>query len=199
MKKQLIIGITGGIGSGKSVISNILMTMGIPVYNSDREAKRLMHESQWVKERLIKQFGNALYREERLDKTLLASLIFQNKDCLQQVNSIVHPAVTADFLSWTHIQKGTLLAVESALLFESDLINHVTHSIHVTAPLELRIQRVMQRDHAKREAVLERIHNQMSDDERSALATYTIDNDEISALLPQLKQIIQTIERNAFK
>jgi len=188
-----IIGITGGIGSGKSVVSKLFEINGIPVYNTDIAAKRIYDVSQTVREKLSDRFGPELYQPYGvLNRTMLASLIFSNPENRDFVNSVVHPAVKDDFLEWATEQKeAKWIGIESALLFESNLEQLADMSINVSAPVEVRIRRVEKRDRLDREAVLDRIRNQMSDEERNALADYTFVNDDRQALLPQAENWIK--------
>jgi len=190
-----IAGITGGIGSGKSVVSKLLEINGIPVYNTDIAASRIHDTSPTVREKLSERFGQDLYQPYGiLNRPLLASLIFNHPENLDFVNSIVHPAVEDDFMEWKAEQEGKkLIGIESALLFQSRLKGLVDISINVSAPLELRIRRVQTRDGWDREAVLSRVQHQMTDEERSALAGYTFVNDNRQALLPQVENWIKTI------
>ena len=195
-----VTGITGGIGSGKSVVSRLLEINGIPVYNTDIAAKRIYDTSRTVQEKLSGRFGPELYQPYGiLNRTLLASLIFSHPENLIFVNSVVHPAVKVDFLEWrTEQQEKELIGVESALLFESGLKQLVDISINVSAPLEMCIQRVQERDHWDREAILNRIRNQMPDEERNALADYIFINDGRKALIPQVENWIKIVKFNEF-
>jgi dephospho-CoA kinase len=190
-----ILGITGGIGSGKSVISKLLEINGVPVYNTDREAKKITASSLVVQEKLSSKFGSGLYREGLLDKAQLASLIFNHPEHLAFVNSVIHPEVRKDFLEWKEKQSGTSwVGIESAILFESGFDRLVDGSVTVSAPLETRIRRIDKRDGLDRESILTRIRNQMSEEERSRLASYTIVNDEVEALLPQVEYLLKKIK-----
>jgi dephospho-CoA kinase len=193
-----IIGVTGGIGSGKSVVSRLLeVSYGIPVYNTDLAAKKIYDASSEVKEKLTARFGPELYApSKRLNRALLASLIFSNPDNRDFVSAVVHPAVEEDFRQWKSRQGSLACAgVESAILFESCLRQWmIDHSVTVSAPLEIRILRTQKRDLLSREAVLSRIRNQMTDEERSALADYTLVNDDRQALLPQVEKWMRLIK-----
>ena len=191
-----IAGITGGIGSGKSVVSKLLKINGIPIYNTDIAASRIHDISQTVREKLSDRFGPELYQPYGiLNRTMLASLIFNHPENLDFVNSIVHPAVEADFLEWKTEQEGEdLIGIESALLFQSRLNRLIDTSIHVSAPLETRIRRVQKRDNWDREAVLSRVRHQMTDEERDVLADYTFVNDDRQALLPQVENWIKMMK-----
>lgn len=181
------IGITGGIGSGKSFVCKLLAKRyGIPVYDTDSQAKRLMLESTDIRQALINLLGKEAYlRDGQLNKALLASYLFQSEDNAQRINAIVHPVVANDFHKWVNTYRTTgderepakLLVLESAILFESGFNRLVDKTICVTASIELCIERAMKRDGASREAILSRMERQMSDAERQSLADFIIVND----------------------
>ena len=193
MKK---IGITGGIGSGKSVVAELLKLHGIPVYIADEESKRLTSTSPVIKAKLIKLLGPELYTGERLNKPLLASYIFRDEHILQEVNHIIHPEVNKDFENWCIQQKTPLCAIESAILFESGFNKIVDVSLMVYAPLEIRIQRALQRDHSTEEALRKRIESQVSDEDKKLWADYIITNDGKQPLLPQVEKFLSQIFDN---
>lgn len=170
------IGITGGIGSGKSTVCALFREQGVAVYDSDAEAKRLMAESADLRRRLIEAFGEECYNAEGLDRKYLASKVFGCEEDLQRLNSIVHPAVREDFRAWAERQRGSYVVLESAILFEAGFENEVDATLAVMAPLEERVRRTMERDGVEREQVMERIKHQMSDDELHARANRTLVN-----------------------
>lgn len=170
------IGITGGIGSGKSTVCALFREQGVAVYDSDAEAKRLMAESADLRRRLIEAFGEECYNAEGLDRKYLASKVFGCEEALQRLNSIVHPAVREDFRAWAERQRGSYVVLESAILFEAGFENEVDATLAVMAPLEERVRRTMARDGVGREQVMERIKHQMSDDELHARANRTLVN-----------------------
>ncbi|MBR2072385.1 MAG: dephospho-CoA kinase [Alistipes sp.] len=170
------IGITGGIGSGKSTVCALFREQGVAVYDSDAEAKRLMAESADLRRRLIEAFGEECYNAEGLDRKYLASKVFGCEEALQRLNSIVHPAVREDFRAWAERQRGSYVVLESAILFEAGFENEVDATLAVMAPLEERVRRTMERDGVEREQVMERIKHQMSDDELHARANRTLVN-----------------------
>ena len=186
-----VLGITGGIGSGKSVVSKILETKEIPVYNSDLEAKRLMESSPTIRKKLSERFGKDLYEKDTLNKNLLASVVFDHPKELAFVNSVVHPEVYQDFMVWK--EKSVInewVGIESAILFESGFDQYADFCLLVSAPLEIRIQRTQERDHVSKEAILNRIRNQMPEEEKQSLADFTIVNDDCQAILPQIDNLI---------
>ena len=185
-----IIGLTGGIGSGKSTVSRLLKTMGIPVYTADTESKKLVNTSPQIRERLTATFGSQLYANGELDKAMLASLIFGNNENLRHVNSVIHPTVFEDFRHWAEQQQSSLVVVESAILFDSGFNKTVDVTVNVSAPREVRIRRVEERDKVSRESIEARINSQMPEEERNRLSDYTIFNDERQALLPQVENLL---------
>ncbi|MDR0540789.1 MAG: dephospho-CoA kinase [Dysgonamonadaceae bacterium] len=191
-----VVGITGGIGSGKSIVSKLLAIHGIPVYNTDMAAKIICDVSKTVREKLSARFGPELYKPYGvLNRQMLASLIFSDPENRDFVNSVVHPAVEADFLEWKDTQQDKAwTGVESAILFESGLKRRIDAGINVSAPLEIRIRRTQKRDHLDREAVLSRIRSQMTDEKRNALADYIFINDDRQALLPQVENWMKIIK-----
>ena len=191
MKK---IGITGGIGSGKSVVSRILTTMGYPVYDSDSWAKRLMNNHPDIRQALTDRFGPDTYISGNLNRPYLAQQIFNDKENLTFVNSIVHPIVCNHFLQWAESQPTELVFIESAILFSSGLDKFVDKVIYVDAPHEIRLQRAMNRDHASAEAISARINNQLHDNQYAHThSNYTIQNDNNTLIIPQLLSTLQNI------
>lgn len=186
------LGIAGGIGSGKSVISRLLQVMGVPVYDCDSNAKRLQETSQEIKDAYIELLGTEAYLPGgKLNKTYIADKIFGDKDLLQKINNIVHPAVFKDFESWANEQDSLIVGMESALIMQSERARKVLDVIClVTAPTELRIERAMKRDNAPREKIEQRIANQADDDESSRYADFVIVNDDKCGLIHQTRVMI---------
>lgn len=188
------LGITGGIGSGKTVVSHLFEIMGVPVYNSDIESKRITANDPYIRKELIALLGEEVYINNELNKPLLANYLFSNPSHTQQINNIIHPRVKIDFHQWIKQHANySAVAIESAILLESGFSNEVDHIIMVEAPLELRINRSMVRDHSSREAIIQRIHTQMNDEERKALSHHIILNDEVHPLIPQVETLLKTI------
>jgi len=182
----LKIGITGGIGSGKTFICRLFESLGIPVYNADEEAKRLMNTDIRIKEKLIAQFGEATYKDGLLDRAFLANMVFSDKDKLELLNGIVHPIVIQEAKDWAERQTTRYSLKEAALLFESGSYKELDYTILVTAPIDIRIQRVIERDGTTEPQVWERMNKQLSDEEKLQLADFVIVNDGITPLLPQV-------------
>ena len=188
------IGITGGIGSGKSVISRILKIMHYPVYDSDYWAKFLMNNDKTIYKALTDKFGPETYSSEGINRPFLAQLIFNNKENLTFVNSIVHPAVGNHFLQWAEEQQSSIVFIESAILFSSGLNKIIHKTICVDAPQEIRLQRAILRDNATTEAISARIKNQINGDEYARThSDYIINNDNTSLLIPQIISILQNL------
>ena len=173
---MIILGITGGIGSGKSYISSLLREqMNVPVYDCDAEAKRLIHEDGKIRQELICLVGVNVYKDGELQKNVLASYLFANQQHAQKVNAIVHPVVKDDFCKWVKQQDAEIVAIESAILYESGFDKVVDQVLFVNAPMELRIQRAMQRDGSTHRQVEARIKMQQSEAQQEK-ADYVIDN-----------------------
>lgn len=189
------LGITGGIGSGKSVVSQIFKLIGIPVYDADSESKQLITKDTNLKNALIELLGSEIYfNDGSLNRKLMASKIFNDKELITKVNKIIHPAVGMDFISWTNAQSTDIVATECALLFESNLDKRLDYSIMVYAPLDIRIERAMRRDNATREQIEARIKNQLSEELKREMSDFVIINDGQKALLPQIEELLLKIQ-----
>ena len=190
---MLKIGITGGIGSGKSTVANLFEVLGIPVYNADLAAKRLMNEDVAIKEKIKQQFGDDVYKNEKLDNKYLAQIVFSSEEKLHLLNSIVHPATINDANAWMLKQTTPYTLKEAALLFESGAAELLDYVIGVTAPAPLRLQRVMQRDNSSREDVMARMNKQMDEEIKMKLCNFIITNDEQQLLIPQVLALHETL------
>ena len=191
------IGITGGIGSGKSVVAELFKLLGVPVYNADQECKRLMDVSPIIREHLTMLFGNELYTSQGLNRRRLADLIFNNAENLHFTNHIVHPEVKRDFLQWTEKNKHSLCAIESAILFESGFEQSVDRILMVYTPLPLRIERARIRDGVSEQAIRSRMQNQLDDEWKREHSDDMIFNDGQQALIPQVMEYIKKMELQA--
>lgn len=188
------IGITGGIGSGKSVVSRLLEVMGVPVYISDLETRRLMMSDESIRRGLISLLGEEVYAGGCLNKPLLASYLFGGETQALRVNGIVHPRVKDDFCRWCgERSKHSLVGMESAILLEAGFRREVDLVLMVYAPLEVRIRRAVQRDTSSREQIEQRIRCQMDDEEKRRQADYVIVNDGDSPLIPQVLAFLSSI------
>lgn len=183
------VGITGGIGSGKSTVCAMLEEMGVAVYNSDARAKELMTTSATLREAIVARFGAECYTSEGPNRGYLAERVFGDAAELAALNSLVHPVVMADFETWAESQQGSYVVLESAILFEAGLEQRVDVAIAVLSPEELRIERAMRRDGATREQVVARIRRQLSDDERADRAKYAIVNIDLEELREDVEQL----------
>lgn len=184
------VGLTGGIGSGKSIVSQMFKILNIPVYNSDIRAKALYTESEDVRQAVIELFGEEAYQTDgKLNRNFIGQRVFSNSEILQKLNSIIHPAVAEDFERWISNQKSPYIIKEAAILFESGANRSMDKIIGVSAPLELRISRVISRDGSTRDQVLARIQKQMAQDELIERCDYHITNDGQKLLIPQILQI----------
>ena len=194
IKKKQIIGITGGIGSGKSVAANILNSMGYPVYNSDDRAKILINKDSSLILKIKESFGN-VYNTEGLDRQKMANIVFNNPEKLALLNSIVHPAVGHDFDLWVDKQSSSLVFKEAAILFETGIYKTLDKVILVTCPLPIKIKRVMERDSVSQEDVENRMKNQWSDEQKIKLSDYVIDNSGNKLLIPQVQKILNHLTK----
>lgn len=192
---MLHVGITGGIGAGKTTVCKLFEVLGIPIYYADDRAKWLMENQQELISGIVQLFGTEAYdAQKHLNRSYIAQKAFHNPELLQQLNALVHPAVALDGMEWQQAQSEIPYTLkEAALLFESGSYKLLDKIIVVSAPLELRIQRVMERDGSTREAVLQRISRQIPQEEKEARADFIIHNDGISPLIPQVLSIHQKL------
>lgn len=184
------IGITGGIGAGKSLVAEIIKAMGYPVYNSDERAKELTESNPKIKEGLIHLFGEEIYQNGTLNKFALAQAIFSDESLREKVNALIHPIVREDFNLWALVQNNSLVFNESAILFETGSFKKFDAIILVYAPKELRIKRIMKRDNCSENEVLKRMNSQFSDEEKYQLTEFRVLNDEQTPILEQVEEII---------
>jgi dephospho-CoA kinase len=194
MKSPIIIGITGGIGGGKTTLSDNLRAVGYFVYDSDLEARRLQNENSIIRNQLLEVFGNDIYADNELNRKLLANLVFGKPDLLAKLNSIVHPVVRNDFHLWTELHKSEkLLFMESAILFESGFNELVDKVIVMTASEEIRIARVIKRDGSTLEQVKARMSHQLKDEVKISKADFVIHSDDNQPLVNKMHFIIQEL------
>ena len=190
---MLRIGLSGGIGSGKSTVAGILAKMGYPVFYSDQEAKRLYDENPLLQKQLVALFGPAIYRDGQINKAFLAQQLFSNAELKAQVTALVHPLVRKAFEVWAQQQASDLVFNEAAILFETGAYKDFDATVLVMAPIETRIERVQKRDLISREAVLQRIANQWPDSKKMNLTTFIITNDG-QPLLQQIEDVISKLK-----
>lgn len=187
------VGITGGMGTGKSTVAAVFAAMGIPVYDADSSARGIMNSDQALRQQIIAAFGEEAYAGGQLNRSWMAERVFRNEEQLAVLNRLVHPAVIAAADKWMQQQKAPYAIKEAAIIFESGSQRWLDFIIGVTAPLSLRIQRVMHRSHLTRDEVLSRIEQQMDDAIKMKLCDAVIINDEQHALIPQVLAIHNTI------
>ena len=188
-----IIGLTGGIGSGKSTVANMFKELGVPVYNSDERAKYLMNTSLEIKSQLIKLLGEEAYKGDKLNRSFIAEKVFSNTNLLAKLNDIVHPIVRNDFIDWTKKQDYSYVIQETALLFENKAQDLYDSIILVTAPIETRIIRVVDRDKSSREQVIARMKNQLDDKKKLNLSNYVIENIDLERTSSNVLQVHASI------
>jgi dephospho-CoA kinase len=180
------IGLTGGLGSGKSTVAYIFEVLGVPVYYADVASKRLMNVDKKVKEAVQTAFGKEVYPQGKLDRKYLAEIVFNDENKLALLNSIVHPATLQDTADWMDKQTSPYAIKEAALIFESDADKHLDFVIGVKAPLQLRLQRAMQRDKISEDEIMRRISKQMNEEEKLNQCDFIIVNDEKQMVIPQV-------------
>ncbi len=193
------IGITGGIGSGKSIVATLFALHGIPVYNADEETKILNNTSLHIRQQLTKHFGADLYNQTgELDKKKFANIIFNSSQHLQLANSIIHPEVLKHFNHWcAQHSNHTIVALEAAILFESSFHTYLDKVVTVYSPLNLRVERVSERDNVTPQMVESRIMHQMPEKDKIGMAEYVIVNDYQNSLIKQVDSLITDITHSA--
>lgn len=191
------VGVTGGIGSGKSVVCRMLKERGAEVYNSDIRAKELMASDETLRRELTERFGEQTYVDGQLNRAYLAERVFGNKEELATLNAIVHPCVLRDFEQWAAEQQSEYVVIESAILFEAGIDQIVDVVVAVMAPEDLRIERTIERDGLSREQVEERMRNQLSDDERCARSKYAVVNIDLDELEEDVEQLHRRLSYDA--
>ena len=186
---MLKIGLTGGIGSGKSVIAQLFKVMGVPVFDADKEAKRIMEYDEELQKALIAEFGASTYTNGRLNRVYLAQQVFADTYKLEKLNALVHPVTIAAAENWMQKQTSTYVVKEAALLFESGSAENLDYIIGVFAPAHIRIQRVMERDGLSRDDVKARMNRQIQDEIKMKLCDFVLINDERQLLIPQVLEL----------
>lgn len=183
---MLKVGITGGIGSGKSTVARIFEVLGTPVYYADIEARRLMNTDEGLKSSIIKNFGEESYKDGALNRAYISSLVFNNPSQLDLLNSLVHPATMKDGEAWMHRQTTPYAIHEAALIFEAGVNERLDYVIGVFAPLDLRIKRTIERDKTSEEEVIKRMNRQFKEEKKMELCDFAIMNDEQQLVIPQV-------------
>lgn len=193
--KPLLVGLTGGIGSGKTTIAKVFTVMGIPVFNSDNVAKDIINSNDEVIAAIKRQFGS-VYTNNILDAKKMADIVFNDQSALQQLNNIVHPKVAEYFNNWVKENSAeSILIKEAAILIESGAYQQMDKIILVTAPEKIRIDRVMERDEVGEAKVKERMSKQLSDTEKASYADYIIDNSDTQLVIPQVLKIKEQLKK----
>lgn len=191
------VGITGGIGSGKSTVCRVFSILGIPVFEADVVAKQLQSTDAGIRSQLIALFGPAVYLPDMsIDRKYLASIVFNDPSLLLQLNAIIHPAVRKVFFEWCDRQQSPYVLLEAAILYESGFYKMMDKVIVVSTDQDQRIQRVMKRDGTTREQVLQRIGNQWTDEQRNKLADFVIHNNDNELIIPQIVEIDKKLRSN---
>ena len=190
---MLRIGLTGGLGSGKSTVAHIFEVLGIPIYYADDASKRLMNDDAKVKEAVQNMFGKEVYPEGKLDRKYLAEIVFKDEKKLALLNSIVHPATLQDAAEWMSKQTAPYAIKEAALIFESSSHTSLDYVIGVKSPLELRLQRAIKRDNLTKDEAMQRVSRQMDEEEKIRLCNFVITNDEKEMVIPQVLALHQKI------
>jgi dephospho-CoA kinase len=189
-----IIGLTGGIGSGKTTIANYFYSLGIPIYIADDEAKKLMNSVE-IKDAIINTFGEAIVENGNLNRGKLAKIVFDNPEDLKKLNAIIHPAVKSHFKKWLlQHEKAMYIIYEAAILFESGSFKNCDYIITVTAPIESRIERVIKRDNTSKEKILKRIAAQWTDAQRILKSDFIIQNDNNKETQQQIQKILNFLK-----
>lgn len=194
---MLKIGITGGIGAGKTAVSKLFIERGFPVFFSDDEAKNLMHQDPVVRQKIKDIFGNKAYTKDGLNRKFIADKIFTNNELKEKINQIIHPAVREAFSKWADEQSSEIVFNEAAILFETGSYTQFDYTILVTAPIETRIERVIKRDNTTEQEIRNRMDNQWTDEEKTILASFVINNDkdlahteeQVDAVLEELMKL----------
>jgi dephospho-CoA kinase len=189
MKKKLKLGVTGGIGSGKTTVCRIFNVLGIPVFGADSEARSIMDSDETVIRKVNALTNKDMYTEGSLDRVELASLIFNDRDMLEKINKIIHPVVFARFMEWEKTQEAVYVILEAAILFESGSSKFLDRVVTVVAPEEERIERVVKRNSLSREQIRERINNQSDDQTKISLSDYVTSNSENDMIIPAVLRI----------
>ena len=190
---MIVVGLTGGIGSGKTTIGKQFESFGIPVYIADDEAKALMNRSKVIKRKLIKLFGKPAYKDDKLNRPYLSSKIFNDKELLDKMNAIVHPKVASHFKRWLKKQKAPYAIKEAAIIFEHNMEDQYDFIITVVADEDLRIERVVDRDNSTEEKIRAIIKNQLTDDEKIKRSDFVIVNNELKIAKQQAAEIHASI------
>ncbi len=190
------VGLTGGMGSGKTMISSIFEILGIPVFQADLAARRLLEEDEEIRTSLISWYGEGVYQDGKPDRSMIASIIFRQPAQLAKVNGIIHPKVYEEYQAWLNKLAPVPFSIhEAAILFESGFNRYLDKTILVTAPEKIRIERIRLRDGLDETQIRQRMENQWSDDKKAPLADYLLNNEGCTAVIPQVIKIFEEITK----
>lgn len=196
MKKQFVVGITGNIGAGKSTVSEVVREMGFPVFDSDQAGKELLLSDREIHRGIERIFGAEVFTDGIPDRKKIGEKVFVSEELLKKLNALMHPVIAENFRIWKENQMGEILFREAAVMIESGLHKDLDRLILVSCPEKTRLERVMKRDNSKQTDVLNRMRNQMSEDEKRRFADFEIVNDGQHLLLPQINNVIEIIKQN---
>lgn len=192
-----VLGLTGGIGSGKTTVAKMFMELGVPVYIADDEAKKLMNSDPLVRAEIINLFGEEAYENNFLNRKFLAGRVFGNKDLLEKLNAVVHPAVGKHFDEWKKNQTADYVVYEAAILFEKGGYKKCDKTLLITAPLEVKLDRIMARDNSTRKEIEARMNNQWTDQKKAEMADFILSNIDLEETRLQVRKIHQMMLKSA--
>ncbi len=186
---MMVVGLTGGIGSGKTTVGKIFLELGVPVYNSDEQAKKLMQSSKKIRKSIIDLLGKDAYLGEKLNRHFVAFKVFNDDNLLRELNSITHPAVRKHFLSWANKQDAPYVIQEAAIIFENSSQERYDKTILITAPLKVRVDRILNRGNASKEDILARMGTQWKDIKKIPLSDFVIENVDLDKTRLKIKKV----------
>ena len=192
-----VLGLTGGIGSGKTTVAGFFRELGVPVYIADTEAKQLMVNNEEVRQAIIELFGKEAYIDGELNRKFIATKVFKDKELLEKLNAVVHPAVAMDFVNWKKAQDAPYVVYEAAILFEKGGYKKCDYNLLITAPFERKVERLQQRDSSSLEEIEARMNNQWDDEKKAKLADFVIENNELFKTREAVHQLHQTLLKSA--
>ena len=193
----MVVGLTGGIGSGKTTVAEMFRELGIPIYIADQRARELTNTSEQIRKGIIGLFGHEAYQEGQLDRAYVAGKVFKDKSLLKELNALIHPVVGTDFLEWREKQHAPYVIKEAAILFESGSYRGCDQVILVTADIKERIRRLLLRDETTENEIMDRMANQWSDEEKAELSDFVIENNHLENTRAQVESIhLQLLEKS---
>lgn len=192
---MIVLGITGGIGSGKTTVANLFKDWGIPIFIADKQAKILMNTSPMLREQITAYFGEEAYQDQKLNSAYLAEQVFENPKALQKLNGFVHPAVAEEFELWKSNQKSPLVVYEAAILFENNRQDTCDYTLLVVASKEEKIKRIQQRDKISKAQIEARMANQWSDERKMKLADFVLNNEDLIKTRKNVQKIYKYLKK----